>query len=346
MSNAISNLIGQSAAFKHALSMIERIARYDAPVLIQGETGTGKELAARAIHGLSKRRDAPFVPLNCGAVPETLFESELFGCEPGAYTDARNGRKGLVAAAEGGTLFLDELDSLSPRAQVAILRFLQDQTYRPLGGTRERLANARIVAAASPRMPGLIENGDFRADLAFRIDVLSLHIPPLRERPGDPLLLAEYFIRSYASLYGHAARPVDPTCLDWLESHCWPGNVRELDNLVHRASLLTDAAKIWLGPTPSLRPPASHGIKTASATATAGYRESREQILHAWERQYLQELMLATGGNVTRAAAMAGKERRALGKLLKRHGLSRVVSDPLGSHQAHPARTPFHPAPT
>ena len=332
MRNTMSSLIGQSAAFKNVLALIERIALCDAPVLIQGETGTGKELAARAIHYLGPRRNAPFVPLNCGAVPEALIESELFGCERGAYTDAHSARQGLVAAAEGGTLFLDELDALPPRAQISLLRFLQDQTYRPLGGTRERSGNIRVVAAASPRMASLIESGVFRTDLAFRINVLELNLPPLRERPGDPCLLADHFVRLYAGRYDQTGRGLDKACTDWLESYHWPGNVRELDNLVHRALLLSDTPSIWLGP----RAPLNRREANPNSLAL-GYHEARDQAMHSWERQYLQALMHAAGGNVTRAAALAGKERRSLGKLLKRHGLGRVISDPSGSGETRRA---------
>lgn len=317
-------LIGRSPAFLRAVALIERMARYDVPVLIQGETGTGKELAARAIHYHSARCNAPFVALNCGAIPEALIESELFGCERGAFTDARQSRTGLIAAAEHGTLFLDELDSLAQRAQVSLLRFLQDYTYRAVGGTREVSGNVRIVAAASPRLRERLESGAFRDDLAFRLDVLLLEMPPLRERCGDAQLLAEHFVARHASQYGVAARRLHPDSIGWMGAYSWPGNVRELDNRVQRALLLSDDEALRLGP--PARPvdaavPAT--ARSEQAASLRSFNEAREHAMHCFERQYLETLMQATAGNVTHAANLAGKERRSLGKLLKKHGIDR-----------------------
>lgn len=320
-------LIGRSAAFLRVIGLIERMARYDAPVLIQGETGTGKELVARAIHYRSSRCREPFVPLNCGAMPEALIESELYGCERGAFTDARQARNGLVAAAEGGTLFLDELDSLPVRAQVSLLRFLQDYTYRTVGGTRVLSGNVRIIAAASPRLPELLASGAFRDDLAFRLNILLLEMPPLRERPGDAQVLAEHFIARHARHHGVAARPLHPESIAWIARYRWPGNVRELDNRVQRALLLTDDALLRLdsGETGA----AAHDIsrEQPAQAALGGFNEARAQALECFERHYLERLLQATAGNVTHAARLAGKERRSLGKLLKKHGLDRGSFD-------------------
>ena len=359
----LSNLVGKSPCFLRVLAMIERMARYDAPVLIQGETGTGKELAARAIHYLSSRRQAPFVALNCGAVPETLVETELFGYERGAFTDARQATSGLIAAAEGGTLFLDEIDSLPQRAQVSLLRFLQDKCYRSVGGRQERHSNVRIIAAASPRLRELLDSGAFRDDLAFRLNVLLLEMPPLRERGDDALLLAEHFIERHARHYAVPVLPLSADSLRWLAQHRWPGNVRELDNVVQRALLLSDPADRT--DTLDLRPfsgitffPLQAPVAAASAeqdhashdatargealrvvasrastallatvssperaSAIQRYKDARERALSQFERAYLQQLMAAASGNVTRAAYLAGKERRALGRLLKKHGI-------------------------
>lgn len=321
-------LIGRSPRFLAALALIERMARFDAPVLIQGETGTGKELAARAIHYQSARRHAPFVALNCGALPEALVESELFGCERGAFTDARQARTGLVAAAEGGTLFLDELDALPQRAQVSLLRFLQDFTYRPVGSTRECTGHVRIIAAANPRFDQLLQAGGFRDDLAFRLNVLLLAMPPLRERPGDAALLADHFIARHTSQYGMALRTLHPDSLVWIARHAWPGNVRELDNQVQRALLLSDDERLQLEPTAwaalgAVPAVAAGPSALPSPAALAGYHQAREQALQCFERHYLQQLMAAADGNVSQAARLAGKERRCLGKLLKKHGLQR-----------------------
>jgi DNA-binding NtrC family response regulator len=327
MSRIAPLLIGKAPLFMKAIALIDRMATCDAPVLIQGETGTGKELAARAIHYRSARRNAPFVAVNCGAIPDNLVESELFGCERGAFTDAHRSRTGLVAAADGGTLFLDELDSLAPRAQVSLLRFLQDYTYRSVGGTQELQSNVRVIAAASPRLQRRLDDGEFRDDLVFRLGVLVLEMPPLRDRPGDAWLLAEHFIARHARQHGHARRSLHPASLAWLQSHSWPGNVRELDNRVQRALLLSDEDELQLAP-PAITPipTALAGVGAAAApmpdrTTLLGFKEAREQALRGFERGYLETLMTATAGNVTRAASLAGKERRSLGKLLKEHGI-------------------------
>ena len=317
-------LLGESAAFRAVLDVIARTARCDVPVLVIGETGTGKELAARAIHYGSARCGAPFVPLNCGAVPESLFESELFGAERGAFTDARQARTGLVAAAEGGTLFLDELDSLPLRAQVALLRFLQDLTYRPVGGTRECQGNVRVIAAASPRLRELLRGGQFRDDLAFRLNVLELEMPPLRERPGDARLLAAHYLQHHARRQGVPPRQLHPECLPWLESHPWPGNVRELDNRVQRALLLSDGPLLDLAPARAAPAP----LRLVGAAPDddhapcARFNEARDQALLLFEREYLERLMRMAAGNVTHAARLAGKERRLLGRMLKKHGMN------------------------
>ena len=349
MDSASPELIGRSPSFRQAVFLIERVARFDAPVLIEGETGTGKEMAARAIHYLSARRSAPFVPLNCGALPEALVESEMFGCERGAYTDARQARSGLIQAAEGGTLFLDELDALPARAQVSLLRFLQDRRYRPVGSQREKLGDVRIIAAASRRLRPLLGTGAFRDDLAFRLDVLAIDMPSLVDRPGDPFLLAEHFIERHALRYGVAARPLDADSRRRLDDYAWPGNVRELDNLVQRALLLSDDARLRLWPAASrpLSAAPQHGgpaggtgdpVETdhgagvavhedcfagAGASPLASYRQARDRALASFERDYLRQLMHRSGGNVTHAARLAGKERRALGKLLKKHGVAK-----------------------
>ena len=323
MAVARPKMIGNSPIFQHTLELIGRMARYDAPVLIQGETGTGKELAARAIHYQSPRRSAPFIPLNCGALPEGLIESELFGAERGAYTDARDTRTGLVAMAEGGTLFLDEIDSLAVRAQVSLLRFLQDHSYRPVGGKRECRGDVRVVAAASPRLDELLSRGAFRDDLAFRLNVLRLEMPPLRAREGDAELLAENFVAHHARQYGLPGRALDPGCRDWLANYAWPGNVRELDNRVQRALLLSDDGPLRLAPDEPAH--ARAPALAARADAPRAFNEARDQAMQCFERAYLQQLMASAGGNVTQAARLAGKERRSLGKLLKKHGIGRAA---------------------
>jgi len=304
-------LIGRAPAFLDSLAAIERFARCLAPVLVQGETGTGKELAARALHELGERRGRPFVAVNCGALPDSLVESELFGHERGAFTDAREARAGLVAEAAGGTLFLDEIESLSAKGQATLLRFLETREFRPLGG-RLRQADVRLVAAGNADLAALARRGSFRRDLFYRLDVLTVTLPPLRARPGDAVILAEHFARRFARQYGGATLRIGPDLRDWLNGRRWPGNVRELENLVHccvlggRLPLREEGEPAPLG----------------EAGERPSFSEAKRSTLEAFERRYLTEILRESGGNVSQAAREAGKERRAFGKLLKKHGIA------------------------
>lgn len=319
-------IVGESASFRQALVSIERVARSDAPVLVEGETGSGKEVAARAIHYGGPRQAAPFVPLNCGALPESLFESELFGHERGAFTDARERRAGLVAEAERGTLFLDEVDALAPRAQVALLRFLQDNCFRPLGG-RERRGDVRLIAASNRALEPLVAAGLFRQDLLYRIKVLHVLLPPLRERGDDALRLARHFAERYARKYGGAVKDFDAATQDWIARNAWPGNIRELENWVHRAVLMCDGATIHEAPA---RAPGDAPRPAAPAGPLPPYQQAKAQALEAFERDFLLRALRAAGGNVSEAALLVGKERRAFGKLLKKHAIDRRELPPPG----------------
>jgi DNA-binding NtrC family response regulator len=318
---ATLNLVGRSAVFEQALERIRRMAACDATVLIEGETGTGKELAARAIHYLGARRNAPFVPINCGAIPESLVESELFGHARGAFTDAREARAGMVAQAEGGTLFLDEIEAMAPRAQIALLRFLHDHEYRPVGGAA-RGANVRVVAASNAALAACVERGTFRQDLLFRLNVLSLAIPPLRERGDDVILLAEAFTARYCKQYNKPVRPLHPEAVTSLRAYAWPGNVRELENVLHREILLEDAPAVRL---PMLVAGSASASEPAVSFLGQGFREAKASVILRFERAYLTELLARTGGNISLAARLSGKERSRLGKLVKKHKLDRGV---------------------
>ena len=320
------NLVGGSASFVAALKLIKRIARCDVPVLIKGETGTGKELAARAIHYLGARRDHPFIPLNCGAVPDSLFESELFGHERGAFTDAKTTQPGVVALAEGGTLFLDEVDALSAKGQVVLLRYLQDQQHRPLGSSVLRRGNTRIIAATNADLAELAKQGCFRSDLLYRLNVTSVSLPPLRERDGDTLLLADHFIARYRHQYNHPNLRLHPESARWIVQHTWPGNVRELENLLHREFLLTDGQELRLGVSESqTQAERRTGLtdRRKRLSTDLGLKHAKRQHLEAFEKRYLETLLAETAGNISQASRLAGTERRALGKLLKRHGVDR-----------------------
>jgi two-component system response regulator GlrR len=315
-------LVGGSSSFRAALRLAVRWATCEAPVLIRGRTGNGKELFARFVHYLSGRRSRPFVPVNCGALPDTLVESELFGHVRGAFTDAKNERAGLVALAAGGTLFLDEVDCLSGKAQATLLRFLQDCEYRPVGGRTPMRADVRVVAATNADLQREVVNGAFRQDLLFRLDVLALDLPSLSERRDDIPVLANFFLHRFAALYGRPVPVLDAEAEDCLNAQPWPGNVRELENRIHRAFVLAEKGRI--GPAELSHPIAAERPSDATATLFAeNFKTARARQTRAFEARYLRELLAETQGNVTAAARRAGLERRTMGRLLKRHGICR-----------------------
>jgi two-component system, NtrC family, response regulator GlrR len=316
--------VGTSDAFRAVLQQLLRIAQCEAPTLIEGETGSGKDLAARALHYGGTRRDGPFVPINCGAIPDALVESELFGHERGAFTDAREKRAGLVAEARGGTLFLDEVDALSPKAQVTLLRFLQDQRYRPVGTPREQRGDVRVIAASNHPLDALAHNGRFRADLLYRLKILYLVMPPLRERGHDAVVLAEHFVGRFAARYGTPRKALPAHVGDWLRQQRWPGNVRELENWVHRAFLMSPGATLLLDAAGGQTVPAQ-----PDAAADLGpFALAKAEAVRLFECDYLRRALELGDGCVSRAARLAGKERRAFGKLLKKHGLVSGGDDP------------------
>ena len=309
----LGHLIGESSAFVRLVGQIRRIARCESSVLLTGETGTGKELFARAVHYLSRRAAKPFVPVNCGATPTDLLENEFFGHEPGAFTSAVTRRSGVVQEAHGGTLFLDEVDCLPPFAQVKLLRFLQDGRFRPLGAAKETTSDVRIVAASNANLGDALRSGRFRKDLYYRLNVIALALPPLRERPEDIPLLACHFAAKYAGKGSPVGRSLSRAALQKLLCHDWPGNVRELENTIERAVALAEqpligAADIVLEDNgrPAVEP---------------GFQAQKARVVEQFEREYLQALLLAHEGNITKAAASARKDRRAFWELLRKHRL-------------------------
>jgi len=315
-------LLGRSAPFAEALRLTRRFAETSAHVLVQGETGTGKELVARALHYLGDRRFKPFVPVNCGALPDNLMENELFGHARGAFTDARERQRGLIASAEGGTLFLDEIECLSLKGQVALLRFLQDGRYRPLGGHEDLRAEVRVIAASNQDLGELVRGGQFREDLYYRLAIMAIELPPLRRRGGDVLLLIEHFLARYAHEYGRPRPRLSEAAKAAALAHDWPGNVRELENVVHRQFLLAEEGVV------SLAPPAAagaHGGAGEHRTDFTGMdmKLAKAEVIARFERDYLEQAIALTRGNVSLAAQRAGKERRAFGKLLKKYGIDR-----------------------
>jgi two-component system response regulator GlrR len=309
------DLGGASPVFLTTLSQIRRIACCDAPLLIEGETGSGKELAARAVHYWGLRKTGPFVPVNCGALPDHLLEAELFGHERGAFTDAKTARRGLVAQANGGTLFLDEVDALSARAQVALLRFLQDQNFRPLGSSREFHTDVRLIAASNQALAAIAQDGSFRCDLLYRLKILHLVLPPLRTRTGDAELLARQFLAALCAKYKMPPKQFDAATLCWICSYPWPGNVRELENWVHRELLMADGETIRAVPRFTDEEP------VRDSGVMSSFQQAKAEALRVFERDYALIVMRQAEGNVSRAARLAGKERRAFGKLIKKHGI-------------------------
>jgi DNA-binding NtrC family response regulator len=317
-------MIGKSASFLKMTALIAKIADCDAPVLLEGETGTGKEMAARAIHYQGKRCDKPFVPVNCGAIPDLLIENELFGHRKGAFTDARDDQLGLIAHAHSGTLFLDEVDALSPKGQVTLLRFLQDRHYRPLGDTREQSTDVRIVAASNVSLAKLAEAGQFRMDLLYRLKILFLELPPLRERQGDPALLAEHFVRICSERFGKPVKTFHAHTLEWFESYSWPGNIRELENWVYREFLLADGPLIHLHPVVQFQGDRRQRLdRRQMASDELDYAAAKAKVIEDFEVKFLVSRMAKAKGNVTAAAHLAGTERRYFGKLIKKRGIDK-----------------------
>ncbi|HUI43966.1 MAG TPA: sigma-54 dependent transcriptional regulator [Terriglobia bacterium] len=309
----LAQLVGQHPAFVEVITQIPRLAASDAPVLLLGETGTGKELCARAIHHLSPRTNFPFIPVDCGALPEHLAENELFGHTRGAFTDAHAEQKGLAGMAEGGTLFLDEIDSLSIAVQAKLLRFLEDRTYRALGADRFTRSNVRVLAASNRDLEACVRDKQFRSDLYFRLNVLHLRLPALRHRGADIALLACHFLESLRRPECAQPRSFSPSALRMLERYQWPGNVRELHNVVHRAILFGAGPQILPGHIALDVPPEPH--------AAATFREGRARAVAEYERRYVEEMLRKHEGNITRAAREARKDRRAFGRLVKKYAV-------------------------
>lgn len=317
------NLIGQAPAFREALSLLARYAGCPATVLISGETGTGKELAARAIHYLGPRRNRPFIPINCGALPDSLVENELFGHSKGAFTDGREATRGLVGEAEGGTLFLDEVEALSAKAQVSLLRFLQDGFFRPLGARQPIKADVRVVAATNLELGDMVAAGDFRSDLMYRLQVATVRMPTLRERREDIPLLAAHFLQRFCRQYGAGQKTLADASLGRLTGYRWPGNVRELENVMHRSFILSDTPLVRLQPEFGATASVGESAAPCQVCYDLGFRRAKERIIEDFERRFVCWALSESHGNVSEAARRCDKERRTFGRLIKKYGIDR-----------------------
>ena len=310
-------LVGESLAIREVFAVLERVAASDATLLVEGETGTGKELVARAVHEASARRRGPFVAVDCGALPEGLLESELFGHVRGAFTGAANARAGTIRRAHGGTLFLDELGRISPTVQARLLRVLEERVVRPLGGDAETEVDVRVIAASRDDLDAEVAAGRFRPDLLYRLAVVRVVLPPLRSRREDlPVLVRELVRRR-----GFVDEVPAGAGLDRLLAHAWPGNVRELRNVLDRAIALAPGAQRF----------AELAIRVEVSTAAAGeglairsdlpYAEAKAAVLHELERRYLQDVLARTAGNLSAASRESGIDRKHLRTLARKHGL-------------------------
>jgi DNA-binding NtrC family response regulator len=329
----LSQLIGNDPEFLQAIEKIPIIALSDAPVLVSGETGTGKEICVRAIHDLSTRTDSPFVPVECGTIAEHLAENEFFGHARGAFTDAHSDQKGLVAMAEGGTLFLDEIDALSMPIQAKLLRLVEEGRYRPLGSAKFCWANIRVIAATNRDVEPLVREKRFRSDLYFRLNVFQLCLPPLRQRVGDIGLLARYFLERFSRAAGKQPKSLTPAALRMLERYDWPGNVRELRNIIQRAVQFCPGSQVL----------AKHillPLPVEKEGPAAKFRHSKALVIERFERAYIKNLLQKHNGNVARAAAEAGKDRRSFRRLMAKYDIVRQEFHSAGADARVPNRIP------
>jgi two-component system response regulator PilR (NtrC family) len=325
--NQFLNIVGTSAPMVALYQLIDTIAPTTTTVLITGESGTGKELVARAIHARSARRDRPFVALNCGALPETLLDSELFGHMRGAFTGADTNKKGLIEVADKGTIFLDEIGEMSPMVQVKLLRFLQERTFRRLGGTEEIDADIRVIAATNRDLGKLVTDGTFREDLYYRINVIPVRLPSLRERQEDIPLLADHFVEKYAAQMSKSVRGLSPAARACVCDYGWPGNVRELENAMERAVALERSATVL---PESLPEQLRAGIAPAAPAAAAGpdgaggFPETGfdlERHVQHIEREYIAEALRRAGGVKVKAAELLGMSFRSFRYYTKKYNL-------------------------
>jgi transcriptional regulator with PAS, ATPase and Fis domain len=307
------DIVSRNAEMQRVFHILPMVAESSSTILVYGASGTGKELLARAIHNHSSRRGKPFVPVNCAAIPETLLESELFGYRKGAFTDAKRDKPGRIAQAEGGTLFLDEVGDMPVALQVKFLRFLQARTYEPLGSTQSLTANVRVIAASNRDLEKMVREGTFREDLYFRLNVLQMALPPLRNRPEDIPLLANHFMQRFRQATGKAIESISGEAMGALMAYEFPGNVRELENMIERAFILCEGSEIGLADLPSQVVNAPRRTEGPKANDTGG--------LGTLEREAIRSALERHAGNRTRAAHDLGIHRSTLLRKLKRHGL-------------------------
>ena len=321
---AASEILGNSPGIRSALDTLKRVAPTDTTVLVTGESGTGKELLARALHYCSLRATGPFLSVNCGAFPEPLLESELFGHVRGSFSGAHQDKKGLIEVCDKGTFFLDEIGELSLGTQVKLLRVLEEQTFLPVGGTRPKQVDVRFICATNRDLEEMVSRGEFRADLFYRINVLQVELPPLRERKKDIPLLASHFLARYCKKQGKALTGISPRAQEMLMAHDWPGNVRELENTVQRAVTLARGETLDGGDLNL-----SARVRVAPRGGTVHLPEEGldlDGMLQEIERNYIEAALHRTGGHLTNAARLLGISFRSIRYKVKKYGLDRFAS--------------------
>ncbi len=316
LNHTVGRMVGRSDRMQQVYRLIEKVAPYPSPVLVLGETGTGKELVAREIHRLSAHKAGPFIAVNCGAIPENLLESELFGYEKGAFTGATAQKKGWLEMAEGGTLFLDEIGELPLSLQVKLLRFLQEREIQRVGGTKTIRVDVRLIAATNRDLKEEIQEHRFREDLYYRIRVIEIHLPPLKERHGDIPELTAYFLQKFSREL-HKKLEMSPEALDLLTLYAWPGNVRELENVIERAAVLVEGELIKAGDLPPELQLVSAPPGTNGETSELGLTERLEML----ERDIIKKTLDDTAGNQTQAARILRLHRSSLQYKMRKYGL-------------------------
>ena len=325
-------ILGASPQMAKVLSTVADIADTDSTVVIEGESGTGKELLARAIHFNSGRAKKPFIPINCAAIPETLLESELFGYEKGAFTGAVKKKLGRFQIANGGTIFLDEIGELSPVLQVKFLRFLSTQEFEPLGSTETSKSDVRIITATNRNLSEMIQTGEFREDLYYRVNVIKIELPPLRDRKGDVELLTEHFIEKFSKRYDRKLRGIDGNAMETLLRYNFPGNVRELENTIERAVVLTKATQIGYGDLPDyIKSHSNQGdgevFPKTNRELIKTKRELYRKTIGELERRFLLSALEEAGGNISEAARRAQMQRKQFQRLMKRHNVTTATPE-------------------
>jgi len=322
----LHGIIGRSPKMVELYALIGRVAAVNSAVLISGESGTGKEMVARTTHYNSPRSSRPFVPINCGAIPEQLLESELFGHVKGSFTGAVTSKAGLLEMAQGGTVFLDEVAEMSPMLQVKLLRFLQDHIFRPVGGTEDIEVDVRIMAATNKNLTQMMQQGTFREDLFYRLNVISVELPPLRDRWEDIPLLARNFLELFAARAGRPVMGIAPEAMEILMAYSWPGNVRELENVIERAVALATADEVRVDDLPASvrRPPPPPGLPRVEVPPEG---LNLEQVVADLERNLMQDALQKSGGVQTKAAQLLGINFRSFRYRAKKYGLDRQTRD-------------------